>query len=754
MQTKTMFTFCFILGVVNTTNDPTANCENWPDAAGCEGEVVWNSIRGHCECGPPPQSRDQTSNHRVLQQLSKGETRYYFDKCYPGQQRGKLKIMKIGILVDRGFYEAAGNNDDRVKRIIYALVNYANALYEEQISIRMRVGTLHMAKPGHSIPSRGNTGAFMNDVPDSQNNDCAHIVDQPGKGATDFFNAWVKQNSNDYALWHLFTACSGAGAGAAFGDSLCVEGRIAFTNWRPWTRHLTFSHETGHNFDAQHTFARLGHEEGSHKGIMDYGTNEWKGIVQFHSGHQKYMCARIRKSMNPKTQNLKNNCWADVGDAGGCPSSCPASLHGNGECNAECNVEACAFDFGDCDCPADVDQRLLGNKICDPEMNNEHCKYDNGDCLGNFCADKTYYGEPWRHQNADSSCKNIKNKQKDCNDSVGGPVSGSLASTKNDACCICGGGARRCSDNSDCKNGESCRSGLCDNADGASDHGAVAFKFELPAGARITKVEVWGDQSVVGFQFFTLSSGAVKSSPVYGKSNNGMPIQTLEMESTEYISQVDTRAGGKLDYIRFVTNSGPSVAVGNSKGGHPYNYQGNGAKLSSVAGIIYNNAITGVRAFFGGVDGMWPTRPATTTLVPPTPSTSSPAPSTIPTTVAPTHDPNTSTKDGKGGSDSAVTTGIVLSVLIVAAAIIIILGVCWKRKGDESNDVKPRIPADQSAKRTSLKRAQGRKPKKKPKSLKYQKDRLKPKEASPHDQNQDKKQESKSRKSKRDALRE
>eukprot|EP00397_Hematodinium_sp_SG-2012_P006537 GEMP01006570.1.p1 GENE.GEMP01006570.1~~GEMP01006570.1.p1 ORF type:complete len:604 (+),score=58.48 GEMP01006570.1:98-1909(+) len=603
-----MFVSCLILGMVGAAPEPTLNCKHWPHADRCEGEVFWNSARGICECRSRAQLLNQPVTHRVLQQLGEEKEREYFKGCYSSEQEkgGKLKIMMLGILVDRSVYETEEGDVDQIKRSIYAIVNFANMLFEDQMSIRIRVGTLYIAEPGHTIPRKDETGkdygAFMDVVADKDNDyTCPGI--SPIEGPLDFFSSWVSKLSNDlYALWHLFTICKTGVNGRAVVATLCSGSGTGYTSWNS-PRNRVFAHEIGHNFGADHTFHQggLNYTMNSGKGIMDYDDNVFKGFVQFHPGHQPKICTTIKNAMHmTSNRNLRKKCWADDDDTDGCPSSCRIELRKNGECNAECYEEACAFDFGDCDYLA--------------EPNYAYTDLGAG------------------------SCRNAR-----------GGTSSSNNNVESEELC-----KKQCTAKMVCTafyyNGDECR---------------IYTHSSLTAS---------GDsQRAKGFHCWEKGE---KITPVLPK----VPTSTSGPPST----------------------SAPPAA--------------------------------------------------TTTPVLPTPST--PAPSPTPTTVAPTHDPNTSTKDGKGGSDSAVTTGIVLSVLIVAAAIIIILGVCWKRKGDASNDVKPRIPADQTAKRTSLKRAQGRKPKKKPKSLKYQKDRLKPKEASPHDQNQDKKQESKSRKSKRDALRE
>eukprot|EP00397_Hematodinium_sp_SG-2012_P062083 GEMP01083186.1.p2 GENE.GEMP01083186.1~~GEMP01083186.1.p2 ORF type:complete len:144 (+),score=25.17 GEMP01083186.1:176-607(+) len=91
----------------------------------------------------------QNTSSRFLRGVP--QRRVYFDGCYNGQSRHTMKILKMGILMDRGYYERAGNNDLIATRTAYELLHYANKIYQEQFSIRLRIEKLLFAKPGHSI---------------------------------------------------------------------------------------------------------------------------------------------------------------------------------------------------------------------------------------------------------------------------------------------------------------------------------------------------------------------------------------------------------------------------------------------------------------------------------------------------------------------------------------------------------------------------------------------------------------------------
>eukprot|EP00397_Hematodinium_sp_SG-2012_P002900 GEMP01002908.1.p1 GENE.GEMP01002908.1~~GEMP01002908.1.p1 ORF type:complete len:471 (-),score=106.04 GEMP01002908.1:3045-4457(-) len=327
--------YFLLLGVVNAAGDSTPNCEEPPAHAGtCVGEFRWIPALGRCECVPlfPLFTSVEPSYHpatgRVLQNTAK---RYYFNGCYPGQQRGKMKIMTIGIFVDRGFYNKAGGEETKVRGAIQQMVRYANVLYEEQFAIRIRVAKLFLAKPGHSIPGGGRNNLWMDDIPNPQNGEaCQPTGMVKGWQRLSAMMKWVaKHFGNQYGLWHLFTACrceirpnTNLSGGWADGK-VCAEGtrapgtRAAYTTWSTYPyRAVTFAHELGHNLGAWHTFSH-GPEfpAESNKGVMDYHKYYWKGLVQFHSVHRKNMCKVIASSMATASRNPRRACWAEEDDA-------------------------------------------------------------------------------------------------------------------------------------------------------------------------------------------------------------------------------------------------------------------------------------------------------------------------------------------------------------------------------------------------------------------------------------------------------
>eukprot|EP00397_Hematodinium_sp_SG-2012_P021786 GEMP01022529.1.p1 GENE.GEMP01022529.1~~GEMP01022529.1.p1 ORF type:complete len:513 (+),score=48.91 GEMP01022529.1:186-1724(+) len=305
----------FLCGIVGAADDSPTSCEKSPDAATCAGDFVWSPTAQHCEClahSPLVEPRIQTSDSRHLQRR---RSRVHFDNCYAGQQPGRSKIMTVLFFMDLGFYQSVGGNEQRANDVVGQVVQYANDIFEEQLDIRVHVGKLFIPYRGHSIPgSRQFNTKWMDDVPHGRDNICDNSGIRHGTGRLNAFNSWAYENfRNEYTLWHLFTSCACLtdkgfpSGGLAFLGSVCGRSRGAITvanyGFNEYTKQ-TFVHEVGHNLDAAHTFNqyRLNAPQGSGNGVMDYTTTTYRGLVQFHPYHQKFMCLKIRKS-------ISSSCW-------------------------------------------------------------------------------------------------------------------------------------------------------------------------------------------------------------------------------------------------------------------------------------------------------------------------------------------------------------------------------------------------------------------------------------------------------------
>lgn len=303
----------------------------------CLGRWKWDEEKSICRCetafplfGFSPQ---YTKSGRQLE-------RHVFRNCYPGQRKDKLVYLRIGIFVDAGFYKKAGGSDEDVTMAVNKMVLFANDIYEDQLSISLRVDELAMAKPGHTIDGWGNN-AWMDSVPNDSN---GGRCDEPNPrryilAATRLiaFTHWVHSyRRHQYGAFLLLTACYMIRDrlhllhpvyGLAHKRRLCSEKRTAIIRWQQKTKsvqYITFAHELGHVLGARHPFTlsrapRL--KKATSQGLMDYYTYTWNNHIQFHSVHLEEMCPLISSSracthapcfplyrLRPAA-----NCWATTG---------------------------------------------------------------------------------------------------------------------------------------------------------------------------------------------------------------------------------------------------------------------------------------------------------------------------------------------------------------------------------------------------------------------------------------------------------
>jgi len=208
-------------------------------------------------------------------------------KWWPGCYSGDSDTHKfvVGVMADEPMYKFLGS---KTQSKLESYVSEASYVYEKQMNIRLEVGSLKMYKSTSGAPSYA-VGCGPGKKPKS------------GKFMDDKLEGLTKGVDRGQEKWegavHLFTGCGdGFGVvGLAWTGFVCDrEGFSTATNQAKtegvW---LTFAHELGHNFNADHTF-----EEGEGKtgGIMDYGDGKLNGVYQFNTRYRKgEMCKKMDK---------------------------------------------------------------------------------------------------------------------------------------------------------------------------------------------------------------------------------------------------------------------------------------------------------------------------------------------------------------------------------------------------------------------------------------------------------------------------
>jgi hypothetical protein len=220
---------------------------------------------------------------------------------------------------------------------VNAMVAKANMVYEPQLNVHLKVGSLVIQKYHDAAAPAWD-----------QSDQCTMTIQEQLSALA----SWTPPAGTAMGTWHLFDDCFVSGTiGLAYVGVLCLgqqsDGNHYNTavTWVSGNTWHTFAHELGHNFAAGHSF-ELG--QGSTGGIMDYGDGTLDGTYQFNSQYRKTeICNHIQTKV----------------------STCPAfsvftAACGNGivetgeEC--ECSDGTAACD-GCCSC-----QLSLGGRQCAP----------------------------------------------------------------------------------------------------------------------------------------------------------------------------------------------------------------------------------------------------------------------------------------------------------------------------------------------------------------------------------------------------
>jgi hypothetical protein len=190
--------------------------------------------------------------------------------CYSGDSRYHKFVLSI--IGDAPAYKAHG---DGLKDLIEGVVAEASLVYEKQMKIRLMLASVTIYKDMYTAPK------YAMWCPP---NFMGQKLEQLSEAEIKFAGAV-----------HILTGCGdGTGVvGEAFVGTACSKdgSNTAVVQLRGKSSWLTFAHELGHNFAAQHSF-----EDGMAKtgGIMDYGDGTLDGVYQFNSKYRKEeICSKL-----------------------------------------------------------------------------------------------------------------------------------------------------------------------------------------------------------------------------------------------------------------------------------------------------------------------------------------------------------------------------------------------------------------------------------------------------------------------------
>ena len=159
--------------------------------------------------------------------------------------------LKIGFVVDLGFFHKAGGKVQAVLDEVETIVAFAGVPYLVQLNVRMEVDFV-------AFPTDKQVGFPMNQHPSTG---CLHI-----QNSLQGLAVWSEASKVDVAHVHLLTDCYPAPGviGIAYRNTLCTtKYNVAVSSYtKDWTWR-TFMHEIGHSFGASHSF-----EEGVGKGVI------------------------------------------------------------------------------------------------------------------------------------------------------------------------------------------------------------------------------------------------------------------------------------------------------------------------------------------------------------------------------------------------------------------------------------------------------------------------------------------------------
>jgi len=208
-----------------------------------------------------------------------GKVDQWWPGCYEGD--GRQHVLSLGIVADKAAWDLYKGG---LRSKIVAAVSQASFVYERQMNIRLQIAELRIfqtTKPG--------SPTFAGDCADS-----SEMASSSFMGAK--LNSLASYPRPFRGAWHLFTGCgNGQGViGAALRNTMCTSKAVSVSQLKAYSSVIAFAHELGHNLGAGHSFEN---GKGKTGGIMDYGTHEVNGVLQFNTKFRRdQMCNAIQAS--------------------------------------------------------------------------------------------------------------------------------------------------------------------------------------------------------------------------------------------------------------------------------------------------------------------------------------------------------------------------------------------------------------------------------------------------------------------------